>query len=50
MTPLRADDTDDVRAQAGTRMFRLLLNVDLDIDKKKDCRQESAADRLRLHR
>jgi hypothetical protein len=31
---LNADDTSDVRAQAGARMFRALLNVDLDIEKK----------------
>ena len=34
LPPLGADDTSDVRAQAGARMFRALLNVDLDIEKK----------------
>lgn len=32
--PLLADNTNDVRAQMGTRMFRALLNVDLDLEKK----------------
>lgn len=34
VTPLGADDTAEMRTQFGAKMFRALLNVDLDVEKK----------------
>jgi hypothetical protein len=34
VAPLVADDTAEMRTQFGAKMFRALLNVDLDVEKK----------------